>query len=117
MRTHDALLLATIVAAERSHTVGVILPSLTNPFYHAVLEGIEEVAHLDHTMLFVANTHDDLQEAWRYYAQLSAKHVDGIIAVSHDTSVFRSPCTGSSRMARRCAHGQRRTGLTPPATG
>jgi DNA-binding LacI/PurR family transcriptional regulator len=99
VRTHDALLLAAIAASERSHTVGVILPSLTNPFYPAVLEGIEEVAHLDHTMLFVANTHDDLQEAWRYYAQLSAKHVDGIIAVSHDTSGFLAPGEGQEERA------------------
>jgi DNA-binding LacI/PurR family transcriptional regulator len=94
VRTHDALLLAAIAGAERSHTAGVILPSLANPFYHAVLEGIEEVAHGDHTMLFVTNSHDDLREAWRYYAQLSAKHVDGIIAVSHDPSAFLGPDGG-----------------------
>jgi DNA-binding LacI/PurR family transcriptional regulator len=89
----DARRLAQIAAAERSHTVGVILPSLANPFYHALLQGLEEVAHPDRTMLFVSSTHDDPSEAWRYFAQLSAKQVDGIIVVSHDTSGFLAPST------------------------
>ena len=89
----DARRLAQIAAAERSHTVGVILPSLANPFYHALLQGLEEVAHPDRTMLFVSSTHDDPSEAWRHFAQLSAKQVDGIIVVSHDTSGFLAPST------------------------
>ena len=90
----DARRLAQIAAAERSHTVGVILPSLANPFYHALLQGVEEVAHPGRTMLFVSSTHDDPSEAWRYFAQLSTKQVDGIIVVSHDTSGFLTPGTG-----------------------
>jgi LacI family transcriptional regulator len=89
--SHDARRLAQIAAAVRSHTVGVILPSLANPFYHLFLAGVEEVAHHDLTMLFVCNTHDDPSEAWRYFAQLSARHVDGMIIVSHDTSGFLAP--------------------------
>jgi len=70
----------------RSHTVGVILPSLTNPFYQAFLEGAEQVADRDQTLLFVCNTQDDPGEAMRYYAQLAAKQVDGILVVSHSIS-------------------------------
>ena len=104
--TTDAGRLARIAATARSHTVGVILPSLANPFYHALLQGVEEVAHPDRTMLFVSNTHDDPGEAWRYFAQLSAKQVDGIIVVSHDTSGFLAPGTafpdsGSPALAYR----------------
>jgi DNA-binding LacI/PurR family transcriptional regulator len=91
---HNAALLAQIAAAVRSHTVGVILPSLTNPLYHALLAGVEEVAHLDQTMLFVSNTHNDPREAWRYFAQLSAKHVDGIIVASHDPSGLLASSAG-----------------------
>jgi DNA-binding LacI/PurR family transcriptional regulator len=92
---HDARPLVQIAAEMRSHTVGVVLPSLANPFYHPFLAGVEEVAHPDLTMLFVCNTHDDPSEAWRYFAQLSAKHVDGIIVVSHDTSAFLAPGAGA----------------------
>ena len=68
----------------RSHTVGVILPSWTNPFYHAFLQGVEEITGADDTLLFLCNTHDDPQAAWRDFARLSAKGVDGILVVSHD---------------------------------
>lgn len=74
--------MALRAAAMRSHTVGVILPSFTNPFYHALLQGIAEAADQDRTLLFMCLTQDDPIEAWRYYAQLAARQVDGIIAVS-----------------------------------
>jgi LacI family transcriptional regulator len=93
--SHDARRLAQIAAAVYSHTVGVILPSLANPFYHPFLEGVEEVTHRGLTMLFVCNTHDDPSEAWRYFAQLSAKHVDGIIVAAHDTAGFLAPGAGA----------------------
>jgi LacI family repressor for deo operon, udp, cdd, tsx, nupC, and nupG len=68
----------------RTHTVGVILPSWVNPFYHAFLQGVEELAAQDQTLIFLCNTHDDPQAAWRDFARLSAKQVDGILVVSHD---------------------------------
>jgi len=82
----DARPLAQIAAEMRSHTVGVILPSLANPFYHPFLDGVEAVAHRDLTMLFVCNTHDDPCMAARYYAQMASKQVDGIIIASHNTA-------------------------------
>ncbi len=92
---YDTGRLSQIAAELRSYTVGVILPSLSNPFYHPFLAGAEEVAHRDLTMLFVCNSHDDPGEARRYFAQLAAKHVDGIIAVSHDTSEFLISAPGA----------------------
>jgi LacI family repressor for deo operon, udp, cdd, tsx, nupC, and nupG len=75
----------------RSHTVGVILPSFSNPFYHAFLKGVEEVAEEDQTMLFVCDTHDDPNNTWRHYTRLAAKQVDGILVVSDDIHTFLTP--------------------------
>ena len=75
----------------RSHTIGIIVPSWTNPFYHAFLEGVEEIASTDQTLLFLCNTHDEPEEAWRDFARLSAKGVDGILLVSHDTCEIIHP--------------------------
>lgn len=72
----------------RTHTIGVILPGLGSPFYHAFLQGIEENIHREHAMLFVCNAHDDVDEARRYFAQLSAKKVDGLILASLDVSAL-----------------------------
>ncbi len=76
---------ASVAKLPRSHTVGIILPSFANPFYHALLQGVEEMADEDQTLLLVGNTQDDPAEAWRYFAQMASKQVDGILVVSHNT--------------------------------
>jgi len=77
-----------------SHTIGVIIPSMNNPFYHALLQGIEDVAHPERSLIFVCNTHDKDEEAGRYFAQLSSKGVDGIILASHAAPPHTSGETG-----------------------
>jgi DNA-binding LacI/PurR family transcriptional regulator len=83
--------MAKIANEVRSHTIGVIIPSFTNPFYHPFLQGIESITHQNQTMLFICLTHDDPEEVQRSYAQLAAKNVDGIILASHDDSPFIQP--------------------------
>ena len=87
----DSRRIAQIASGGHSHTVGVIIPSITNPFYHPFLQGIESIASLDQTLLFLCVTHDDLALAQRSFAQLASKNVDGILLASHDDSLFR-PC-------------------------
>src|SRR5574340_349826 len=45
-------------AATRSHTVGVVLPSLGDPFYVPLLEAIEEEATAAGSLVLVCTTHD-----------------------------------------------------------
>ena len=71
-----------------SHTVGVIIPSLTSPFYHPFLRGVESVANQARIMLFMCVTHDDRSELQRSYAQLASKNVDGILLASQDDSLL-----------------------------
>lgn len=85
---YDLQRVAQLTGNLPSHTVGVILPSLTNPFYHAFLQGVEVVANQAHIMLFMCVTHDDPGDARRYYAQLASKNVDGILLTSQDDSAF-----------------------------
>lgn len=72
----------------RSHTIGVIVPSLANPFYHQVLQGIQEVADRQQAMIFVCNSMDEPLEAWRLFNQLLSKGVDGIIVASQPFEQF-----------------------------
>lgn len=82
---------ARVSGEVRSHTIGVILPSWSNPFYHALLNGVEEIAGQDQSLIFLCNSHDDPGNAWRDFARLSAKGVDGIVVVSYDiTEAFSS---------------------------
>jgi DNA-binding LacI/PurR family transcriptional regulator len=80
----DALRLAQSAGTFRSHTIGVIVPSWSNPFYQTLLQGIEQIAEEDQTLLFLCNTHDDLNLALRDFARLAAKQVDGILIGSTD---------------------------------
>ncbi len=68
----------------RSHTVGVVVPTWSNPFYHNFLQGVESVAAGNKTMIFLCMTQDDPLTAWREVARLVTKGVDGLLIVSHD---------------------------------
>lgn len=83
---HEPGNIAPPVGLLRSHTIGIILPSFSNPFYHSFLQGVEEISRPEYCMLFVCQTHDNIEEAKQYFSQLAAKRVDGILIVSHDTS-------------------------------
>ncbi len=88
---YDAQQLSVIASQQYSHTIGIILPSMGNPFYHEFIRGVDEIARQEQSMIFICNSNDDPEEAFRYLAQLSAKHVDGILLASH------SPTTKNTR--------------------
>ncbi len=70
------------VSRTPSHTVGVLLPSWSNPFYHSFLQGVEAVADENRTQIILCNTHDDPQRALRDFGLLAARGVDGVLAAS-----------------------------------
>jgi LacI family transcriptional regulator len=92
----DFFRFAQVTDDQRSHTIGVIIPTWENPFYHALLQGVEQVAEQDQTMLFLCNTHDDMGAAVRDFARLSAKRVDGILVFSNDLVDLSSSQTRDS---------------------
>jgi DNA-binding LacI/PurR family transcriptional regulator len=91
----DMARIMQMASAERSHTVGVIVPSWSNPFYHALLHGVEEVATEDDTLLFLCNSNDDPNTACRHLARLAARQVDGILIASHEIFPAQQPPAGS----------------------
>jgi DNA-binding LacI/PurR family transcriptional regulator len=85
----DILRIAESVTKIRSHTIGVIVPSLYQSVYHDLLRGIQEIADNDQSMIFVCNTQDQSAQAWRYLNQFLSKGVDGIIVASEDIEQYR----------------------------
>ncbi len=63
-----------------THTIAVSLPSIANPFYHLLVEGIETEASSDGTLAFLCLTHDDPLLAERHARQVIASRVDGPVA-------------------------------------
>jgi LacI family transcriptional regulator len=47
--------LASSLRAQRSLTVGVLIPTITNPFFPDFVRGIEDTAHLHHYSVFLCN--------------------------------------------------------------
>jgi len=86
----DPLRIAQSLNKIRSHTIGVIIPSLSHPVYHDLLRGIQEIADSDQSMIFVCNTQDQSTQAWRYLNQLLSKGVDGIIVASQDIEQYQT---------------------------
>ncbi len=62
-----------------THTFGVIVPDLANPFYPAFLSGAARVAQKHHVLLMTSDTQDNRKLAKAYFEMLIAKHVDGIL--------------------------------------
>lgn len=88
-------------SAARSHLVGVIVPTLAQPFFAELLEGVEEAALRSGTLVIVATTHDDQARALRSVAQVAARGADGVVVVSHDISVLLSGNEGDMAGERR----------------
>lgn len=88
---YDPRRLAQLASSLPSHTVGVIIPSLTSPFYHPLIQGVESVANQARIMLFLCFSHDDRSEVQRNYAQLASRNVDGILLASQDDSLLAPP--------------------------
>jgi LacI family transcriptional regulator len=78
----DASRITRIATRNRTNTIGVILPAITDPFYHEFLRGIETVIDSSQTMMLVCDAHEDPLNAFHYYTKLIAKQVDGIICAS-----------------------------------
>ena len=66
----------------RTHTIGVILPGIANPFYHAFVAGVEEFAAKNDTLVMLCCSHDDPGLALQSLRKLLAREVDGVILAS-----------------------------------
>lgn len=66
----------------RTFTIGVVIPALSSLFYLPFLEGIEEIARKEPSLLFISTAQDSLLKARIEMDQLIAKGVDGLIIAS-----------------------------------
>lgn len=63
----------------RTGTIGVIVADIANPFFSAVVRGIEEVTRSSGYQIILANTDEDLEAEKAAVATLLQKRVDGIL--------------------------------------
>ena len=71
--------MASGLRTSRSHTIGVVIPDLTNPLFPGMVRGIQDtLARAGYTPLLV-NTDNDPKIEAHMIASLSARRVDGFI--------------------------------------
>ncbi len=78
-----------------THTIGLIVPDISNPFYPAIARGIEDVANDAGLAVLLCNTYEDLAKERSYLTLLRKRMVDGLIFATVSAN------TGHLRMLRR----------------
>ncbi len=72
-------LLARGLAKKRSHTLGVIVPDIANPFFPGLIRGAEDMAQEHNYSLLVASSDNDPEKEMDYLNLLVAQRVEGIL--------------------------------------
>lgn len=73
----------------KSHTIGVILPELSESFFSAAISGIEDMAYKRNYTVLLAQSHDDAEREKHLVEKMRTQRVDGLlISVSKTTSTY-----------------------------
>jgi len=89
-------LLARSLAKQETHTLGMIVPDISNPFFPMVIRGAEEAAQRHGYNLLLCNSDDNQEKESNALELLLAKRVDGILF----TKVFSDLKPAVARMIR-----------------
>jgi LacI family transcriptional regulator len=74
--------LARSMRTQRSSIVAVVVPDVENPFFTAVVRGIEEVARTNGMLAVLCNSDDEPEAELRYLRLVEDQRVDGVILAS-----------------------------------
>ena len=74
------------LASKRTTTVGVVIPSITNPYFAKLALGIDDIASMYKYNIILANSDYDDEKILKVVRNLLAKQVDGVIFMGYDLS-------------------------------
>ena len=81
-------LLARGLATGVTHTIGLVISDIKNPFYPEIIQGVEELAVRSEYNIFLCNTDYDVEKGLNSIGALIRKKVDGIIIASSQADKF-----------------------------
>jgi len=81
-------LLARSLATGVTHTIGLVISDIKNPFYPEIIQGVEELAIRSEYNIFLCNTDYDVEKGLKSIGALMRKKVDGIIIASSQADKF-----------------------------
>ena len=73
--------IAVSLATRKTHTIGLILPNLVNPFLANISTGIEKCAQENEYALLLCNCEENVKQCVKYLDILQKRYVDGILLV------------------------------------
>jgi LacI family transcriptional regulator len=79
--------IARSLVLKRTHTAGLLVSDVGNPFYHEVILGVEDVALAHDYSVFLFNASYDLERSTKYIHSMVDKRVDGVLFMSSRMSV------------------------------
>ncbi|MEA4969652.1 MAG: LacI family DNA-binding transcriptional regulator [Candidatus Pelethousia sp.] len=79
-------LVGKALRSQRSNKLLVLLPTIVNPYYSRVLQGVEQCASIHDYDTVIAITHRDPETERRYLSLASTKQVDGVVTFTSSLS-------------------------------
>lgn len=70
---------------DRTHTIGMMVPNNSNPYFAELIRGIEDAAFKLGYNIILCNSYDDAGKQVAYIRVLMEKRIDGLILVSSGT--------------------------------
>jgi len=74
-------LLARGLRSNRTSIIGMVIPDITNPFFPAVVRGVEDVAFQNSFRLILCNTDNDAAKEKAYLRELHSYRMAGLILI------------------------------------
>jgi DNA-binding LacI/PurR family transcriptional regulator len=81
-------LLARSLATGVTHTIGLVISDIKNPFYPEIIQGVEELAAKSDYNIFLCNTDYNVEKGLKSIGALIRKKADGIIIASSQVDKF-----------------------------
>lgn len=75
--------LARSLRSKRTHTIGLVVFDVADPYCIAVLRGIENTLYRSSYLAILADAHNELPRFERYLEMLLERHVEGMIVVAN----------------------------------
>lgn len=74
--------IARSLATDRTSTIGLVVPDISNPFFSKIALAIEQVAYARGYSVFMCNTNENIDREMEIMRSLESKRVDGLIVCS-----------------------------------
>jgi LacI family transcriptional regulator len=83
--------IASSLRAQKSHTIGVVIPTITNPFFPEFVRGAEDAASGKGYSIFLCNADEDTEKEIQYLRLLQRHRVAGILISYVSGPAFSEP--------------------------